>query len=80
METNPTTSWQIEEEKVEAVTYFHFLSSKITADCHCSHETRRHLLLGMKANSDLESILKRKDIALLAKVCIDKAMVFHVWM
>ena len=46
MKTNPITSWQIEEEKVEAVTDFLFLGSKITADCHCSHETRRHLLLG----------------------------------
>ena len=48
MKTNPITSWQIEEEKVEAVTDFLFLGSKITADCHCSHETRRHLLLGWK--------------------------------
>ena len=80
METSPTTSWQIEEEKVEAGTDFLFLDSRITADCHCSHERRRHLLLGMKDISDLESILKRKDITLLAKVCIDKAMVFPVVM
>ena len=78
METNPTTSWQIEEEKVEAETDFLFLGSKITADCHCSHETRRHLLLGMKAISNLESILKRKDITLLPKVCRDETVVFPV--
>ena len=81
METSPTTSWQIEEEKVEAGTDFLFLDSKITADCHCSRERRRrHLLLGMKDISDLESILKRKDITLLAKVCIVKAMVFPIVM
>ena len=70
-------------EKVEAVTDFVLLGSKITADGDCSHEIKRCLLLGRKAMTNLDSILKNRDITLLTKVCIVKAMVFpssHVWM
>ena len=70
-------------EKVEAVTSFVFLGSKITADGDCSHEIKRCLLLGRKAVTNLDSILKNRDITLLTKVCLVKAMVFtssHVWM
>ena len=70
------TSWQIEGETMEAVTDFIFLGSKITADGDCSHEIKRHLLLGRKAMTNLDSILKSKDITLLTKVHIVKAMVF----
>ena len=63
------TSWQIEEEKVEAVTDFIFLGSKITADGDCPHEIKRHLLLGRKAMTNLDSILKSRDIILPTKVC-----------
>ena len=62
MASGPKTSWQIEGEKVEAVTDFIFLGSKITADSDCSHEIRRHLLLGGKCMVNLESILKSRDI------------------
>ena len=72
------TSWQIEREKVEAVTEFIFLGSKITADGGCSHEIKRCLLLGRKAMTNLDSVLKSRDITLLTKVCIDKTMVFPV--
>ena len=72
------TSWQIEGEKVEAMTDFIFLASKITADSDCSHEFKRHLLLGRKALTNLDSILKSRDITLVAKVCIVKAMVSPV--
>ena len=68
----PMTSWQIEGEKVEVVTDFIFLGSKITADGNCSHEIKRHLLLGRKAMANLDSILKRRDTTLLTKVCIAK--------
>ena len=77
---HPITSWQIEGEKVEAVTDFLFLSSKITADGDCNHEIRRRLLLGRKAMTNLDSVLKNKDITLPTKVCIVKAMVFPVVM
>ena len=72
------TLWQIDGEKVETVADFIFLGSKITADGDCSHEIKRCLLLGRKAMTNLESILKSRDITLLTKVCIVKAMVFPV--
>ena len=62
MASNPIISWQIEEEKVEVVTDFLFLDSKITADGNCSHEIRKPLLLGMKAMINLDSVLKRRDL------------------
>ena len=80
MASGPFTSWQIDGEKVEIVTDFIFLGSKITADGDCSHEFKRHLLLGRKAMTNLDSILKSRDITLLTKVCIVKAMVFPVVM
>ena len=73
MASDPITSWQIEGEKVEAVTDFLFLSSKITADGDCSPEIKRHLLLGRKAMTKLDSVLKSRDITLPTKVCIVKA-------
>ena len=76
--SSPITSWQIEGEKVEAVTNFIFLDSKITAGGDCSHEIRRCLLLGRKAMTNLDSVLKSRDITLLTKVHIVKAMVFPV--
>ena len=76
--SSPITSWQIEWEKVEVVTDFLFLCSKITADGDCSHEIRRHLLLGRKAMANLDSVLKSRDIILLTKVHIVRAMVFPV--
>ena len=78
MAPGPITSWQIEDEKVEAVTDFIFLGSKITADSGCSHEIKRCLVLGRKAMTNLDSLLKSRDITLLAKVCVVKAMVFPV--
>ena len=78
MASGPITSWQIDEETVETVSNFIFLSSKITADGDCSHEIKRHLLLGRKAN--LDSIFKSRDITLPTKVCLVKAMVFPVVM
>ena len=77
---SPITSWQIEGEKVETVTDFIFLDSKITADGDCSHEIKRCLLLGRKAMTNLDSILKNRDITLSTKVCIVKAIVFPVVM
>ena len=77
------TSWQIDGETMETVTDFIFLGSKITADGDCSHEIKRHLLFGRKAMTNLESILKTRDITLPTKVHIVKAMVFsssHVLM
>ena len=77
------TSWQINGETMETVTDFIFLDSKITADCDCSHEIKRHLLLGRKDMTNLDSVLKSRDITLLTKVHLVKAMVFpssHVWM
>ena len=74
MASGPTTSWQIEGEKVEVVTKFLFLGSKITSDDDCSHEVRRRLLLGRKAMTNLDSVLKSRDITLPTKVCIVKAI------
>ena len=78
MASGPITSWQIEGEKVEIVTDFLFLGSKITADGDCSHKIRRQSLLGKKAMTNLDSVLKSRNITLLTKVCIVKAMVFPV--
>ena len=74
------TSWQIDGETMETVTDFIFLGSKITADGDCSHEIKRDLLLGRKAMTNLDSILKSRDSTLLTKVCLVKAMVFPVVM
>ena len=76
--SGPIISWQIGGKKVETVTDFIFLGSKITADSDCSHEIKRHLLLGKKAETNLDSILKSKDITLLTKVHIVRAMAFAV--
>ena len=81
--SGPITSWQIDGETMETVTDFTFLGSKITADGNCSHEIKRRLLLGRKTMTNLDSILKSRDITLLTKVCIVKAMIFsssRVWM
>ena len=80
MTSSPITSWQIDGENVETVSDFIFLGSKITVDGACSHEIKRHLLLGKKAMTNLDSILKSRDITLLTKVHIVKAMVFPVVM
>ena len=80
MASSPVTSMQIDEEKVETVTDFIFLGSKITLDCDCSHEVKRHLLLGRKAMTNLDGILKSRDITLPTKVHIVRAMVFPVTM
>ena len=78
MASRPITAWQIEGAKVEVVTDFLFLGSKITADSDCNHEIRSCLFLGRKAMTNLDSVLKSRDITLPAKVCIVKAMVFPV--
>ena len=78
MASGPITSWQIEGENVEEVTDFIFLDSKITADGDCSHEIKRYLLLGRKAMTNLDSILKSRDITFQTKVCLVKTMVFPV--
>ena len=78
--SGPIMSWQVDGETMETVTDFIFLGSQITADGECSHEIKRHLLLGRKAMTNLESILKSRDIILLTKVCLVKAMVFPVVM
>ena len=80
MESSPITSWQIDGETMETVTDFIFLGSKITADGDCSHETKRCLLPGRKAMANLDSILESRDITLLTKVHLVKAMVFPVVM
>ena len=80
MAFSPITSWQIGGETMERVTDFIFLGSKITADGDCSHEIKRHLLLGRKAMTNLGSILKSRDITLPTKVHIVKAMVFPLVM
>ena len=80
MASGPITSWQIDEGKMETVTDFIFLGSKITMNSDCSHEIKRQLLLGRKAMTNLDSILKSRDITLLTKVCLVKAMVFPVVM
>ena len=74
------TSWHVDGKTMETVTDFIFLGSKITADGNCSHETKRHLIFGRKAMINLESILKNRDITLLTKVCIVKAIIFPVVM
>ena len=76
MASSPITSWQIVGETMETVTDLIFGSSKITADGDCSHEIKRHLLLGKKVMINLDSILKSRDITLPTKVCLVKAMVF----
>ena len=80
MASSPITSWQIDGESVETVTDFIFLGSKITADGDYSHEIKRPLLLGRKTMTNLDSILKSRDITLPTKVCLVKAMVFLVVM
>ena len=80
MESSPITSWQKYGETMETVTDFIFLGSKITPDSDCSHEIKRRLLLGRKVMTNLDSILKSRDITLLTKVCVVKAMVFPVLM
>ena len=80
MASGPITSWEIDGETVETVSDFTFWGSKITGDGDYSHEIKRCMLLGGKAKTSLESILKSRDITLLTKVCIVKAMVFPVVM
>ena len=80
MASGPITLWQIDGETMKTVTDFLFLGFKITADGDCSCEIKRHLLLGRKAMTSLDSILKSRDITLLTKVCLVKAMVFPVVM
>ena len=80
MESSPITSWQIDGETVETVADFIFLVSKITADGDCSYEIKRRLFLGSKVMTNLDSILKSRDITLPTKVCLFKAMVFPVVM
>ena len=80
MASGPITSWQIDREAMETVTDFTFLGSRITVDDECSHEIKRRLLFGRKAMTNLESILKRRDITLLTKVHLVKAIVFPVVM
>ena len=80
MASGPITSWQIDGERVETVSDFSFWGSKITADGDCSHEIKRHLLLGRIVMTNLDSILKSRDITLPRKVCLVKAMVFPVVM
>ena len=80
MASCPITLWQIDGETMETVTDFIFLGSKITADGDCSHEIKRHLLLGRKAMANLDSILKSRDITLLTKVHLVRALVFPVVM
>ena len=80
MASGPITSWQIHGETMETVTDFIFLGSKITADGDCSHEIKRRFLLGRKATTDLDNVLKSRDITLPTKVRLVKAMVFPVVM
>ena len=83
MASGPITSWKINGSTVQTVSDFISLGSKITTDGDCSHEIKRYLLLGRKAMTNLDSILKSRDITLPTKVCLVKAMVFsssHVWM
>ena len=78
MASGPITSWEIDGETLETVSDFIFLGSKITADGDCSHEIKRHLLLGRKVMTNLDSLLKSRDITLSTKVHLVKAMVFPV--
>ena len=78
MASGPVTSWQMDGETVTTVADFIFLGSKITADGDCSHEIKRRLLLGRKVMTNLDSILKSRDITLSTKVCLVKAMIFPV--
>ena len=81
--SGPIASWQIDEETMETVTDFTFLGSKISTDGDCSHEIKRSLLLGRKAMTNLDSILKSRDVTLLTKVHISQSYSFsssHVWM
>ena len=78
MASGPITSWQVDGETMEMVRDFIVLSSKINADGDCSHEIKRHLLLGRKTMTNLDSILKSRDITLSIKVCLVKAMIFAV--
>ena len=80
MASGPITSWEIDGKTVETMSDFSFLGSKITADGDCSHEIRRHLLLGRKVMNNLDRILKSRDITFPTKVCLVKAMVFPVVM
>ena len=80
MASGPIISWEIDGETVETVLDFIFLGSKIAMDGDCSHEIKRHLLLGRKVMTNLDSMLKSRDITLLAKVCVVKAIVFPVVM
>ena len=83
MASGPIISWQTDEGKVETVRDFIFLGSKITVDGDCSHDIKKHLLLGRKAMTNLDSELKSRDISLPTKVCLVKALVFTVvflWM
>ena len=80
MASSPITSKQIDGETIETMTDFIFLGSKITADGDCSHEIKSHLLLGRKAMTNLDSILKSRDITLPTKFCLVKAMVFSIIM
>ena len=80
MASGPITSWQIDGETMEAATDFIFFGSKSTADGDCSHEIKRYLLLGRKVMTNLDNILKSRDITLPTKVCLVKAMVFPVVM
>ena len=80
MASGPVTSWEINGETVETVSDFVFWGSKVTVDGNCSHEIKRCLLLGRKVMTNLDSIFKSRDITLLTKVCLVKAMVFPVVM
>ena len=80
MVSDPITSWQIDGETTETVTDFIFLGSKITCNGDCCHEIKRHLLLGRKVMTNLDSIFKSRDITLLTNVCIVRAIVFPVAM
>ena len=80
MASGPITSWQIDGKTVETVADFIFMGSKITADGDCSHEIKRHLILGRKAMTNTDSILKSRDVTLLTKVRLAKVMVFPVVM
>ena len=77
MASGPITSWEIDGETMETVTDFTFLGSKITSDGDCSHEIKRHLLFGRKVRTNLDSILKSRDITFPTKVCLVKAMFFQ---